>query len=160
MTTYTLHKTKKSRGFTLIELLVVIGILAILLSITLIAINPSARFGQANDTKRRSDVTQILNAIGQYTATNTGQLPSEIQSMDALTPMPLSSSTAMSTLCAKLVTDYMAALPADPTLNNQAGVSDCTAATWDTGYSIARDANGRVTVSAPSAVKGPIQVTR
>ena len=61
-------KTKFStqKGFTLIELLVVIGILAILLAITLIAINPARQFGQANDTKRRSDATQILNAVGQY----------------------------------------------------------------------------------------------
>lgn len=156
-----MQKIQKSRGFTLIELLVVIGILAILLSITLIAINPSARFGQANDTKRRSDVTQILNAIGQYTATNTGQLPTEVSGLTVNTPEAFnSSSTILAPLCAKLVTDYMAALPADPTLNNQAGVSDCAAPTWDTGYSISRDANGRVTVSAPNAVKGPIQVTR
>ena len=161
MTTYTLHNAKKNRGFTLIELLVVIGILAILLSITLIAINPSARFGQANDTKRRSDVTQVLNAIGQYTATNTGQLPSEISGLTVDTDYLLSDGTTeLQTLCAKLVPDYMAALPADPTLNNQAGVSDCATAGWNTGYSISRDANGRVTVSAPSAVSGTIEVTR
>ena len=44
------------KGFTLIELLVVIGILAVLLTIVLIAINPGRQFAQANNTKRRSDV--------------------------------------------------------------------------------------------------------
>jgi len=64
----TAQTNKLNKGFTLIELLVVIGILAILLAITLIAINPARQFGQANDTKRRSDLTAILNALGQYSA--------------------------------------------------------------------------------------------
>src|SRR6266536_4617641 len=63
------------KGFTLIELLVVIGILAILLAIVLIAINPARQFQQANDTKRRSDVNAILNAVNQYMADNHGALP-------------------------------------------------------------------------------------
>ena len=74
-----LNKYKSEKGFTLIELLVVIGILAILLAITLIAINPARQFGQANDTKRRSDINAILNAIGQYAASNSGNLPGSVQ---------------------------------------------------------------------------------
>src|SRR3989344_9375791 len=67
-------------GFTLIELLVVIGILVVLLSITLIAINPGKQFSQANDTSRRSGVNAILNAIGQYAAQNRGSLPTGLDS--------------------------------------------------------------------------------
>src|SRR5690349_17666648 len=78
MTFRTLKTLKNQKGFTLIELLVVIGILAILLAITLIAINPAHQFAQANNTKRRSDILQVLNAIGQYSAENKGQLPAEI----------------------------------------------------------------------------------
>ena len=63
------------KGFTLIELLVVIGILAVLLAITLIAINPGQQLERGDDIKRQSDVTQILNAIGQYMVDNNGQLP-------------------------------------------------------------------------------------
>src|SRR5258706_9045537 len=66
------------KGFTLIELLVVIGILAVLLAIVLIAINPAKQFSQANNTKRRSDVNAILNAIDQYAADNHGSVPTQI----------------------------------------------------------------------------------
>src|SRR5947209_4187972 len=71
-------QNKNQKGFTLIELLVVIGILAVLLAITLIAINPAKQFSQSNDTKRRSDVNAILNAVDQYAADNKGALPANI----------------------------------------------------------------------------------
>ena len=74
-----LSKLKNQKGFTLIELLVVIGILAVLLAITLIAINPARQFAQANNTKRRSDVNAILNAVNQYMADNKGSLPAGIE---------------------------------------------------------------------------------
>ena len=51
----------KKKGFTLIELLVVIGILMILVSITVIAINPFEQIRQSKDTKRIAEI----NAIGQ-----------------------------------------------------------------------------------------------
>ena len=142
------------KGFTLIELLVVIGILAVLLAITLIAINPARQFGQANDTKRRSDITQVLNAVGQYSASNGGNIPAEIT-----TTAQTINSTNFPNMCTALVPNYIPALPADPNLNNQAGVSSCTG-TWDTGYTIVRDANNRITVTAPSAYSGTITVTR
>ena len=69
---------RNQRGFTLIELLVVIGILAILLAITLIAINPARQFSQSNNTQRSSNVNSILNAINQYMADNKGALPAGI----------------------------------------------------------------------------------
>src|SRR5262245_6510726 len=133
---------KSPKGFTLIELLVVIGILAILLAITLIAINPARQFGQANDTKRRSDTNAILNAIGQYTASNGGNLPAQVSALSVNTPTDLSSTTSLAGLCALLVPTYVPALPEDPSQNNQSGVdaSQCGGA-WDTQYSISRDAN-------------------
>jgi prepilin-type N-terminal cleavage/methylation domain-containing protein len=166
----TVQKTNKvQRGFTLIELLVVIGILAILLAITLIAINPARQFGQANDTKRRSDATEILNAIGQYTASNGGNLPAAIQSASAGATIQIDSTnfpTGATGLCNQLVPTFISALPVDPdasvtntTPNSTSGITDCTVA-WNTGYTVTKDASNRITVAAPHAYSGSISVTR
>lgn len=146
---------KLRKGFTLIELLVVIGILAVLLTITLIAINPARQFAQSNNTKRRSDVNTILNAVNQYMADNKGQLPSGI------TTSAQEVANTGSDICSTLVSDYLAALPTDPTVNNGASVTSCAGA-YATGYTIVRSAtNNRITVAAPNAELGEvISVTR
>lgn len=147
------------KGFTLIELLVVIGILAILLAITLIAINPARQFGQANNTKRRSDILQILNAVHQYVAENQGQLPAEISALTAGTPTALDN-TNFPNLCGQLVTNYLPALPTDPSLNTS-NITTCTGAWGNTGYQISRDAANRITVIAPTTDNAAvISVTR
>ncbi len=67
--------TSSESGFTLVELLIVIGVLAILLAITLIAINPNKHFQDARNTQRSSNVGEVLNAIYEYESANTGNLP-------------------------------------------------------------------------------------
>lgn len=158
-------KSSAQKGFTLIELLVVIGILAILFSIVLIAINPARQFGQANDTKMRSDTLQILNSIHQYVAENSGGLPTELTA--PLVKTAFNSASALNTLCDKLMPKYISAIPVAPSINNGsgAGVGQTTCATtpvWNTGYSITVDATGRVTVSADKADvnSNVIQITR
>ena len=143
-----LSKTFKNvKGFTLIELLVVIGILAILLSIVLIAINPARQFGQANDTRRRSEVTQILNAVGAYAADNKGLLPTGIPTGTAA---PIASGVGNADICALIMPKYIPALPQDPQQGTGTAITDCAAVGgYDTGYTILQDAAGRVTVSAP-----------
>ena len=143
-----LRKFKSNTGFTLIELLVVIGILAILLSIVLIAINPARQFGQANNTRRRSEVTQILNAVGAYAADHKGVLPESISALADDTPTAVADTGA--DVCADLVPNYIPALPQDPQQGTGTAITDCASA-YDTGYTIAHDANNRVTVAAPLA---------
>jgi len=158
------------KGFTLIELLVVIGILAILLAITLIAINPARQFANANDTQRRSDVNQILNAIGQYSADNRGNITAlGTISTDPLAQTTISNATVGgigNVFCTTLVTEYIAALPKDPLSTGAAPVLEavCVGAdTWDTGYTIYRSAlDSRITITAPLTenVVPDITVTR
>lgn len=152
MTTAQIKKTiNNQKGFTLIELLVVIGILAILLAIVLIAINPARQFGQANNTRRQSDVTQILNAIGAYAADNAGQLPAGIPLDTAVPP-----SADASFVCSLIVPTYIPSLPVDPTVNSGAAYTTCpaTPASGDTGYVVSKDATNHVTVSSVTADNG------
>lgn len=145
------------KGFTLIELLVVIGILAVLLTIVLVAINPSRQFNQSNNTKRRSDVNAILNAVTQYAADNKGAMPGTIPA--ALTEI----STAGVDICAEIVPTYISALPVDPETGTGDPVTDCAVAGgYTTGYQIAQDATtNRIIVSAPGATLGEvISITR
>src|SRR4030066_401254 len=160
-----LRGIKKVRGFTLIELLVVIGVLAVLLTIVLIAINPARQFSQSNNTKRRSDVNTILNAIHQYAADNRGVLPAGMTNV-AATPMPIRRSAVPdpateADICTDTVTDYVAALPVDPLTNDGPPVTSCTTA-YDTGYTVSKSAtNNRITIYAPDAeLSEVISVTR
>ena len=153
---------KNQKAFTLIELLVVIGILAVLLAITLIAINPAKQFAQANDTKRRSDVNAILNAINQFAADNKGVLPAGITA----TATVIGAGVGQVDICSDLVTQYLAALPVDPTDGTDGttvgNASDCAGA-YDTGYTVLQSAtDNRITVTAPGVETAgtTIEVTR
>ncbi len=164
MLTAQLNTKTNQQGFTLIELLVVIGILAVLLAITLVAINPAKQFQSANNTKRQSDVNSILNALNQYQADNHGGLPSGLTSgACGTTPCEITGVTGSGNVdvCPSLVTKYLAALPVDPLVNNGAAVSTCNT-TYDAGYKVSVSAqDNRITVNAPNAEGGAtISVTR
>lgn len=147
-----MHIPARSRGFTLIELLVVIGILAVLLAIVLIAINPARQFEQANNTQRSSDVNAILNAVHQYMVENAGS-PGGL----GITETPTEITEAQA-LCAALVPTFIAALPVDPTQGDP--ISDCAVeGGFSTRYAISQSgSDARITVS--SLEDATITVTR
>jgi len=162
-TTFSSHE----RGFTLIELLVVIGILAVLLAITLIAINPARQFAQANNTKRRSDVNAILNAVNQYMADNKGLIPPGGIPVAPAAALNIQDATAGGAdICAAIVPTYIAALPSDPQVNSGTGVGaavvNCAqVGGYNTGYTIIQSANNRITVGTTiTELSDPVSVTR
>ena len=146
---------RKNGGFTLIEILVVIGIIAILAVIVLIAINPARQFKQARDAQRTSNVNAILNAVGQFTADNKGDLPAGIT--NTLSDIPVA-------LCSDLIPTYLPALPTDPSSYFNGGdIEDCTDLVdpnWS-DYKVVKNATtSRITVSAVGEITPIIDVTR
>ncbi len=54
------------KGFLFIELLIVMGIMGILMSIVVVAVNPRKHLCDTNNAKRASTAREMTNAINQY----------------------------------------------------------------------------------------------
>src|SRR6185369_905016 len=129
---------QKREGFTLIEILVVIGIIAVLATIVIIAINPARQFSQARDTQRLSNANAILNAVGQNIADNKGTfvcpdgaIPSSFTEM----------SNAAYDIYPCIVPTYMPSMVCDPST----GTNCSNPSTYASKYVIMKDSvTGRV----------------
>lgn len=141
------------RGFTLIELLLVIGIIAILASIVIVAINPTKQLGDARDAQRRSDVNTILNAVYQYSIDNNGTLPGYLSGATQDTVYNICQASLETSDCGLpagtlvqpnldvLTGSYLVSIPQDPR----------AASGSLTGYTITRLSGNRIRVCAPHA---------
>ncbi len=158
-----LPKVKKQLGFTLIEVIVVIALLAILATIVLVAINPAQNSADARNTKRRSDVLQVLNAVNQHYVANGGFPTGTPAAGDPAVGIKSAAGGTLAAFCNAIVPTYIAALPFEPTntgpLATENHFVDC--ADYNTGYNISIGTGNRVTVTAPLTDDGPaISVTR
>lgn len=160
------YKTRlPSRGFTLIELLVVIGMLAILSTVVLVAVNPLRQFAEARNSQRQSNVAAVLNAVSERVADNGGLFISSSSELTDSCRISLPTSVedvAKSLLDLRpcLVPTYVSELPYDPTSgSNTCTSSGCNGSgeNYDLKYTIVQDpSTNRVTVCAPLAAESAL----
>lgn len=145
---------KNQKGFTLIEILIVIGIIAILATIVIIAINPARQFAQARNTQRVSNLNTILNAIGQNVADNKGVLGGGCPTLTSGTIYTIENgagtfvapATATIDLSCLTPTYIPSTLPFDPKSGAWTSTSE-----YNTQYNVTVDTTtGRYTLSVPT----------
>ncbi|MBI5530835.1 MAG: type II secretion system protein [Candidatus Doudnabacteria bacterium] len=121
-----LYLNKQTSAFTLIELIVVLGILSILMTLVLVALDPATRFAQARNAKRWTEVNAILEALVHYDADHSGY-PSVIDSSADTSQIIGTNSKGCDTGCGDILTKaecvdldyalgqrYLAKIPCDP----------------------------------------------
>lgn len=134
-------------GFTLIELLVVIAIIAILAVVVFVALDPVTRFADARDSRRWSDVNNILTAVHECIVDNNGSLTT-CGITDTASHI-LGTGVGNLDLSTELAA-YLKTMPIDPLAADGA----------DSGYSLQADANNIVTITADDAENQTINVSR
>lgn len=159
----TTERTNSVKGFTLIEILVVIGMLAILTTVVLVAVNPLRQFAQARNSQRQANVATVLNAVGNHIADNGGifeNVNSNCQDALPATPAYMTNETDAGPrydIRGCLVPDYLPELPHDPRFGrNLCRDEGCRndGQSYNTRYTIAQNpVTKRITVCAPDAVE-------
>ncbi|MFA6295982.1 MAG: prepilin-type N-terminal cleavage/methylation domain-containing protein [Patescibacteria group bacterium] len=161
--------TQKSRvhrqaGFTLIELILVIAIIIIIAAAIFVALNPAKRLGDANDSRRWSDVNQTLSAVHQYVVDNKGAFPNSGTWTSGVNFVLGTAGSGCNTTCTAVATqaaclnlsdlvtnNYIGAIPADPVTGTAA----------NTDYYVSRNPGGIVTIGACDPYSAsPIKVMR
>ncbi len=155
------RSNKINKGFTLVELLIVIGVIAILAAFAFVALNPLARFQDARNAQRWTDVNAILAAIKLDQIDNGGTYMSDIIDLTDELYYQVGNGSACLDTCSNLTVilqdacidlaelvdeGYLAGVPIDP--------SDTNAGTDETRYYISKHANGSLTVGSCSEELG------
>jgi type IV pilus assembly protein PilA len=154
------NKLAKTKGFTLIELLLVIAIIAILALLIFVALDPASRFKDARDSRRFSDVNNILTSIKVDQVDNKGSYLTSISVASSTEVYLIGDCTSGAT--GATVTDYCTTDPTQDVCLDLTGLStqgylgsipispdgDGTWTVSTTGYTLQKSTTGSITVRA------------
>jgi prepilin-type N-terminal cleavage/methylation domain-containing protein len=148
---------RQRQGFTLIEILIVIGLIAVLAGVLVVALNPARQFAQARNAQRYNNVDTIMGSIINNMTDNRGLFTCAAGAMPA-TATVMASGAGNYDIGPCLVPTYASQLPTDPSAT---GAQWTSSANYNTGYTVALGADGRITIAAPAAELGEtIDLTR
>lgn len=151
-------KAGNRKGFTLIELLIVIAIIVILAAAVFVALNPAKRFADARNSRRQTDIQNILTAVKTHEVDNGGAYLAAVAGLTADLNYVIGTNatgcnagcTAKTTqaACADLTglsaAGYLGSIPFDPSTGSLA-FSD---------YYITRNTAGTITVGTCDGESG------
>jgi prepilin-type N-terminal cleavage/methylation domain-containing protein len=128
-----MKRNKFKLGFTLIELLTVIGVISVLATVLVTAINPAEMARKSRDSKRLSDLGTLRRAIDLAISDN--------QPLTATGVVNINSSTSVTNFAGSglNLSKYIPFIPQDPSYS-AAGGSTQVIATGCTAGSITKDA--------------------
>lgn len=149
------------KGFTLITVLVTMGVLTVMATAALIAINPAAQITKGKNRKSASELSILTNAINQYVLDHNDTLPVSASNLNTYptTSPGIEISRSGLDICSALVPEYIDSLPVNPFLyTNSTPISTCNSV-YATGYFIYRVTNSNDVVIAsylgPTPTFGP-----
>lgn len=153
----TAKKFQYQRGLTLLEILMTIALISIILSVTIIALNPNRQLGQSRDAVRVVDTEKIYEAVQRF-AVDTGRYPANVRNLANGTevevcvegvPEPVCASNGLLYLENDLVPGYLSTIPIDPVLEE---------GDVGSGYFLYKDDNGKVGVRSQNAETDDAQI--
>lgn len=154
----------EAKGFTLIELLIVIAIIVVLAAAVFVALNPAKRFADARDSRRSSDVTNIVAAVKTSQVDNGGSYIAAVSGMTADAAYMIGTAAAgCDTGCTALATNaacvdltglqtagYLGSVPMDPSAGTAA----------KTDYYLIRNTSGTLTAGVCDPENAAISLSR
>lgn len=135
------------KGFTLLELLIVMALIAILAGIVIAALNPARQFANARNSSRYAHLNTLMNAISANQAENSGTFTCVTGAIPATATL-MGVGVGEYDIGPCLVTNFMSSIPFDPSAS---GAKWTSVTDYESGYTIAKGTDGRVTVAAPGA---------
>lgn len=111
-----INQENRQKGLTMLELIISLAIIMILVTASIIVINPVEKKEKARDNKRLSDISTLDRAINEYLLDN-GNYPDAVDTLRESNSLPVGSSALYNAVGGWIAADiskYTSKMPVDP----------------------------------------------